>query len=373
MDMAVKRQVASVIDLNKVIGCQTCSVACKTLWTSEKGQERMWWTHVTTQPTKGFPKGWEEMGGGWEKDGKPRLGRIPSGEEEVGGGWEFNYNEVMFGEGQGEPQYLKPKGETPSWGPNWEEDVGGGVYPNSYFFYLARLCNHCTHPSCVEACPRSALYKREEDGIVVLSQERCEGYRFCVAACPYKEIFFNNVLKVSQKCVFCFPRVEKGVAPACARQCPGHARYVAWLDDETGPIYKLVKKWKVALPLHPELGCEPNIFYVPPIGPVTFDHEGKFDEKNPRIPLEYLRSLFGPEVDQALQTLQTEWAKNRNGGRSELMDVLISRRWIEQFGEGFKGDPALAEQLKVAAVCPSCPSSEEKPSQGAPALVQLKI
>lgn len=37
------RQVAMVIDLNKCIGCQTCTVACKTSWTSGEGQEGMWW------------------------------------------------------------------------------------------------------------------------------------------------------------------------------------------------------------------------------------------------------------------------------------------------------------------------------------------
>jgi DMSO reductase family type II enzyme iron-sulfur subunit len=343
MTMAVKRQVAQVMDLNKCIGCQTCSIACKTLWTSEKGQEHIWWNTVNTQPGKGAPKGWEEMGGGWEKDGKPRLGAMPTVKEM--GGWEFNHNEI-FSEGQGQTDYLRPKGETPTWGVNWEEDVGGGTYPNSYFFYLPRICNHCTHPSCVEACPRSALYKREEDGIVVLSQERCEGYRFCVAACPYKKIYFNPVQGKSQKCIFCFPRVEKGVAPACARQCPGHVRYVGYLDDPAAPIYKLVKQWKVAVPLHPEFGTEPNMFYVPPIGPASFDEQGRFAESQPRIPLDYLRYLFGPAVDEALRTLQSEMAKNRRGEKSELMEVLISRRWIEQFGEGFNGNPALV-QVKI--------------------------
>lgn len=350
--MAVKRQVSQVMDLNKCIGCQACTMACKRLWTDGEGQEHIWWNTVNTQPGKGFPKGWEEMGGGWRvEDGQsiPRQGELPSiprqGElpkKEEMGGWEFNYDEVYYG-GQGLSDHLRPKGETPTWGVNWEEDVGGGEYPNSYFFYLPRICNHCTNPACVPACPRSALYKREEDGIVLLDEEKCQGYRLCEEACPYKKIYFNYVTRVSQKCIFCFPRVEKGVAPACARQCPGHVRYVGYLDETAGPVYQLAKKWKVALPLHPEFGTEPNVFYVPPIGPASFDEQGRFDESKPRIPLEYLRYLFGPDVDQALQTLRTEWAKNRNGGRSELMDVLISLRWIEQFSEEFRGDPTLVQ------------------------------
>jgi ethylbenzene hydroxylase subunit beta/complex iron-sulfur molybdoenzyme family reductase subunit beta len=153
---------------------------------------------------------------------------------------------------------------------------------------------------------------------------------------------------IAQKCIFCFPRVEKEVAPACARQCPGHVRYVGYLDDPEGPISKLVSKWEVALPLHAEYGTEPNVFYVPPIGPATFDEEGRFDESRSRIPIEYLRHLFGSKVDQALQTLKTEMLKARRGEESELIDLLISRRWLEQMGP-FNRDPLEVElvQLKV--------------------------
>ena len=342
----VKRQVAMVLDLNKCIGCQTCTIACKTLWTNDEGMNYMWWNTVNTKPGKGTPKDWEEMGGGFRED-QPLAGKFPT-QKDFGEAWNFNYQEAFYGEGQGGSTHLRPEGEDPDWGPNWDEDVGGGKFPNSYFFYLPRICNHCTHPACMEACPRSAIYKREEDGIVLVSEERCEGYRFCMEACPYKKIYFNEMKGIAQKCIFCFPRVETAVAPACARQCPGHVRYVGYLDDPEGPIFKLVNQWEVALPLHAEYGTEPNVFYVPPIGPATLDDEGRFDESRPRIPTEYLRYLFGPNVDQALQTLKGEMLKTRNNEESELMDLLISRRWLEQFGP-FDRDPLEAElvQLKV--------------------------
>lgn len=318
------RQIAMVLDLNKCIGCQACTVACKSLWTDEEGQQTMFWNNVETMPGRGYPRDWQQRGGGWE-NGEVRLGELPE-EADYGLAIELNHEEVYF---RGEDAYLHAKEPMP-WGPNWDEDAGGGVYPNNYFFYLPRLCNHCTHPSCLEACPARAIYKREEDGIVLIDPDKCEGYQMCIRACPYKKIYFNKVAGVSQKCIFCFPRTEKGEAPACARQCPGRLRFVGFLDDPDGPIYALVYKWKVALPLHPEYGTEPNVFYVPPVLPDAFDEDGRFSDR-PRIPMEYLRSLFGSGVDEALATLRQEMDKRRRGESSELMDILIAREWKSLF------------------------------------------
>jgi ethylbenzene hydroxylase subunit beta/complex iron-sulfur molybdoenzyme family reductase subunit beta len=154
------------------------------------------------------------------------------------------------------------------------------------------------------------------------------------------------VSKVAQKCIFCFPRIEKGVTTACSRQCPGRMRFVGYRDDKNAPIYKLVDVWKVAIPLHPELGTQPNVFYVPPFAPPRFDEKGEIDESRPRIPDEYLISLFGPVVLEALGILKAEMAKTRGGGRSELMDLLIGYRWKELFG-GFDRDPATLNWQKV--------------------------
>jgi ferredoxin len=134
--MKSERQVAMVFDLNKCIGCQTCSVACKVLWTREEGMDYQWWCTVNTQPGRGAPKDWEQMGGGY-RDGVPVPGTVPT-REECGGGWDFNYDEVFYG-GKGRSVFLQPVGEKPTWGPNWDEDQGGGEYPNAFFFYLPRL------------------------------------------------------------------------------------------------------------------------------------------------------------------------------------------------------------------------------------------
>ncbi|GAF95261.1 unnamed protein product [marine sediment metagenome] len=136
-----------------------------------------------------------------------------------------------------------------------------------------------------------------------------------------------------------FPRIEKGVPPACARQCPGRLRYIGFLDDKDGPIHKLVNEWKVALPLHAEAGTEPNVFYVPPLAPPRFDEKGEVDESTPRIPPEFLESLFGSGVRQALETLKAEREKVKRGEKSELMDLLIVYKWGDLFGP-FDKDPA---------------------------------
>lgn len=165
---------------------------------------------------------------------------------------------------------------------------------------------------------------------VRLTLDKCQGIRACNVACPYKKIYYNYVTKKSQKCIFCFPRLEQGYPPACARQCPGRLRFVGFLEDEDGPIHKLVYQWKVALPLHPEYGTEPNVYYVPPILPPTFDEEGDISDE-PRVPIEYLRSLFGEAVDAALITLHNEMERKKQGKPSELMDLLIAKDWKAMF------------------------------------------
>lgn len=336
--METRRQLAWVFDLNKCIGCQTCSVACKVLWLQgEVGTEGMWWMTVNTQPGRGTPRDWEKMGGGYDAEGRLRLGKLPTAED-FGGGWTFNYDEVLRG-GQGRKVHLRKVGGHDGWGMNWDEDEGGGEFPNAYFFYLPRLCNHCTRPACVEACPTGALFKREEDGLVLRDEGRCRGSLECAQACPYKKIYFNAVRKVSQHCIGCFPRLEQGVAPACVRQCPGRAAFVGFLDDEVGVVGQLVRKWKVALPLHSEFGTGPNVYYVPPLAPVPLRADGSFDVGGERIPPGYLEELFGPQVHGALDLLRAELEKKRRGQGSALMDLLILYRWKDALGH-LDRDPA---------------------------------
>jgi nitrate reductase beta subunit len=172
----------------------------------------------------------------------------------------------------------------------------------------------------------------------------------CVSACPYKKVFFNWKEGRSEKCIGCYPRVESGEAPACFAACPGRIRFQGVVlydasriaevasrparalvtaqrellldpDDPAvaaaarangiapgvveaarrSPTYAFVKRWELALPLHPEFRTLPNVFYVPPLlplfaekaGDVARTAEGFFTSaEKARLPLAYLASLF---------------------------------------------------------------------------------
>jgi Fe-S-cluster-containing dehydrogenase component len=156
------------------------------------------------------------------------------------------------------------------------------------------------------------MYKRPEDGIVLRDEGRCRGYQFCLEACPYKKIFFNHVRNVSQQCIMCFPRVEQSVAPACVRQCPGRAVWFGMLDDEEGPVAKLVHQWQVALPLHPEFG-RPNVSTCRRSGWCA-SRDGAFDAEHAahphRVPGEPLA-----QSEPALIRSKPRWPR-RAGGKS---------------------------------------------------------
>ena len=134
--------------------------------------------------------------------------------------------------------------EKITWGPNWEDDLAGeyakrsedknmdniqkemyGQFENTFNLYLPRICNHCLNPACVAACPSGSIYKREEDGIVLVDQDKCRGWRFCMSACPYKKVYYNWESGKAEKCIGCYPRVESGMPTVCSESCVGRIRY----------------------------------------------------------------------------------------------------------------------------------------------------
>ena len=398
--MDVRSQLATVFHLDKCLGCHTCSVACKNIWTNRPGAEYMWWNNVETKPGTGYPTKWEDQEqyrGGWERDGNGSLKLRSTSRlrmmssifhhphmptlDDYYEPWTYEYG-TLFNAPQGPDQptartvsLVTGKPMEPQAGPNWDDDLGGSaVYaandPNLealtpferqqlfdverlIWFYLPRNCNHCLNPACVAACPSGALHKRGEDGIVLIDQDRCRGWRACVPACPYKKTFYNWQAGKSEKCILCYPRIEAGEAPACFHSCVGRIRYLGVLlydasriesvaaspDDalveaqrsmildphnrgvidaalaagipasvieaaQRSPVFRFVKQWKLALPAHVEFRTLPMLFYVPPLSPVIARRSGTGALENmaqdafgdgdlARLPLNYLASLFG--------------------------------------------------------------------------------
>ena len=282
-----QRQFAAVFDTNKCIACQTCTLACKTTWTSGKGQEYMLWNNVETKPYGSYPLKWDLellamlQGGKWNGrtyEGETIFESAPAGER------------VLSWRPLSEDYAYPNVGEDDCTG---QIDGGAGfsVPHMAWFYYLARICNHCTYPACLQSCPRGSIYKRPEDGIVLVDQSRCRGYQECVKACPYKKVFFNPMTGTSEKCIACFPKMEMGLQPQCFVNCIGKIRMAGYISKPEqarpdNPIDYLVHVRKVALPLYPQFGLEPNVYYIPPV----------------HVPPAFLRQMFGPGVDEAIKT-----------------------------------------------------------------------
>ena len=393
--MKIRSQVGMVLNLDKCIGCHTCSITCKNVWTSREGMEYAWFNNVESKPGVGYPDDWEDQDkykGGWQrnKDGsiEPRIGGklkvlakvfanpdMPQIDDYYEP-FDFDYQHLHTApQGDHQPT-ARPRSlisgkrmQKIESGPNWEEILGGefekrskdknfdevekkmyGEYENTFMMYLPRLCEHCLNPSCVASCPSGAIYKREEDGIVLIDQDKCRGWRMCVSGCPYKKIYFNWKSGKSEKCIFCYPRIEAGEPTVCSETCVGRIRYlgvllydadriqeVAASESETdlyenqlsvfldpndpeiiaqarkdgipdsvveaaqkSPVYKLAVDWKLALPLHPEYRTMPMVWYVPPLSPIqsaadagTLGLSGVIpDVDSLRIPIAYLANML---------------------------------------------------------------------------------
>lgn len=79
-------------------------------------------------------------------------------------------------------------------------------------------CRHCARPPCREACPVEAI-KKDEEGIVHISEELCIGCRDCVDACPFGTMQFDEVQGMARKCDLCAALLAEGQMPACASVC----------------------------------------------------------------------------------------------------------------------------------------------------------
>ncbi|MEO8003078.1 MAG: 4Fe-4S dicluster domain-containing protein [Arenimonas sp.] len=135
--------------------------------------------------------------------------------------------------------------------------------------HFPRSCLHCEQAPCVTVCPTGASYKRTEDGIVLIDEDKCIGCKLCSWACPYGAREYSQVEGVMKKCTLCVDRIynenipEESRKPACVQACPTRARHFGDLGDEESDIFKLVKD-RAGVELMPELGYQPVNRYLPP-------------------------------------------------------------------------------------------------------------
>jgi nitrate reductase beta subunit len=193
-------QMSMVMNLDKCIGCHTCSVTCKQAWTNRQGTEYIWFNNVETRPGQGYPRGYEDQEkwrGGWELDRRGRLrlkdgGRIHKllrifnnpklpGIEDYYEPWTYEYDNLLNSPQQKTIPTAPPKslltGERVQvqWSGNWDDDLGGTYahgdkdpmlkglqdkvkldFENTFMFYLPRICEHCLNPACAAWSTRTS-------------------------------------------------------------------------------------------------------------------------------------------------------------------------------------------------------------------------
>lgn len=433
--MKIRAQIGMVLNLDKCIGCHTCSVTCKNVWTSREGVEYAWFNNVESKPGVGFPQQWENQDkwkGGWKllPNGKlvPRIGGklevlknifanpdLPEIDDYYEP-FDFDYAHLQNAPESKAAPTARPRSlitgermEKIQGGPNWEEILGGefenrsrdknfdnlqkemyGEFENTFMMYLPRLCEHCLNPTCVAACPSGAIYKREEDGIVLIDQDKCRGWRMCVSACPYKKIYYNWNSGKSEKCVFCYPRIEAGEPTVCSETCVGRIRYLgvllydadkietaasatseqdlyqsqleiflnpfdedvlaaarkegipeSWLTAaQQSPVYKMAIDWKVAFPLHPEYRTLPMVWYVPPLSPIQAAANSEQlgmngaipDVHSLRIPVKYLANMLTAGDEKPVVQALERMLAMRSFMRSKTVENKVDNAILEQVG-----------------------------------------
>ena len=395
--MKVMAQMSMVMNLDKCIGCHTCSVTCKQAWTNRTGVEYVWFNNVETRPGVGYPRGYEDQEkwqGGWVRDKRGRLRLRAGGRlaklarifsnpklpeiDDYYEPWTYDYDMLVNAPSGAHTPVARPKSLITGkdmkveWSANWDDDLGGSIetmqddpilqkmseevqaeFEKAFMFYLPRICEHCLNPSCVASCPSGAMYKRAEDGIVLVDQDACRGWRMCVSGCPYKKVYFNHKTGKAEKCTMCYPRIEVGLPTVCSETCVGRLRYLglvlydadrvaeaASVEDEhellaaqrsvfldphdpdiieaarrdgipedwieaaqRSPVWRLIHDYEVALPLHPEYRTMPMVWYIPPLSPVVDVVTGSGNDGEDartlfaaidklRIPIGYLAELF---------------------------------------------------------------------------------
>ena len=144
-----------------------------------------------------------------------------------------------------------------------------GDSPDSKTVHFPMSCLHCEDAACVTVCPTGASYKRLEDGIVLVDQDKCMGCNLCAWACPYGARELDTEQGTMKKCTLCVDRIydqalpESERQPACVITCPTNSRLFGDFDDPNSQVSVAVRE-RDGKDLMPELGYRPTNKYLPP-------------------------------------------------------------------------------------------------------------
>ncbi len=160
----------------------------------------------------------------------------------------------------------------------WVKNVDVGVFPEVRRHFAVLRCNHCEDAPCVEICPVTAMYQRD-DGLVDFDESLCIGCKACMQACPYDAIYMDPDSNTAAKCNFCSHRVDEGLLPACVVVCPVEALVFGDMDDSTSRVARTLKEQKVTV-RRAEQKTRPKAFYVgaheATLDPLAAEHTGMY-------------------------------------------------------------------------------------------------
>ncbi|WHZ20328.1 MAG: Sulfite dehydrogenase (quinone), iron-sulfur subunit SoeB [Rhodanobacteraceae bacterium] len=262
-----KKKLGLVIDLDICVGCHACAVACK-----EWNDGGDFGTLADDDPYGAEPSGvWFNRVHGYEITG---LGTRDSGlVQHAMPQPDFDVAHVQAGDTKKSDLTEDSSCRVPS-----------PEFRVPQMVHFPRSCLHCETPDCVTVCPTGASYKRAEDGIVLVDEDKCIGCQLCAWACPYgaREIALPHPKKATsdmnrkdskrgtmQKCTLCVDRIynetldERDRQPACVLACPTRARMFGDLGDPDSEVSQVVKE-RGGFALMPEFGYQPVNRYLPP-------------------------------------------------------------------------------------------------------------
>jgi len=253
------KKLGLVIDLDTCVGCHACAVACKE-W-NDGGQ-------FGPLPDEN-PYGREPLGVWFNRVHTFEVrdeGRVTR-REEINGAVShgFQASKSSVSSDKDGRAYAFPSSLAPRPSPL----APTAPRPSPLTVHFPRSCLHCETPACVTVCPTGASYKRAEDGIVLVDEDKCIGCKLCSWACPYGAREYSEVRGVMQKCTLCVDRIyndsfeEIDRQPACVMACPTRARHFGDLGDPDSAVSKLVAE-RGGYDLMPEMGFKPVNKYLPP-------------------------------------------------------------------------------------------------------------